>query len=103
MNLNGTGKRTIQSEFGEAEIGIPRDRNGAFEPQFIQPDQTRFTGFDGKILSLYARGMTTRSHALVPAGTKAWEGRTGGSMRCTPSCISMREPNGDRTRMLRIR
>jgi len=57
---NGTSKKTIKGEFGEAEIGIPRDRNGSFEPHLIEQGQTRFTGFDGKILSLYARGMTTR-------------------------------------------
>lgn len=57
---NGQSKKTIKGEFGEAEIGIPRDRNGAFEPQLIQKGQTRFNGFDDKILSLYARGMTTR-------------------------------------------
>lgn len=58
---NGTSKKTIKGEFGEAEIGILRDRNGAFEPQLIQKGQTRFNGFDDKILSLYARGMTTRN------------------------------------------
>jgi putative transposase len=94
---NGTSKKTIKGEFGEAEIGIPRDRNGAFEPQLIEKGQTRFTGFDGKILSLYARGMTTRdiqgqlqdlygvnvSHTLVSTVTeaveaerKAWQNRS---------------------------
>jgi len=57
---NGHFKKTIQGEFGESEIGIPRDRNGAFEPQLIPKGQTRFNGFDDKILSLYARGMTPR-------------------------------------------
>ncbi len=38
----------------------PRDRNGAFEPQIVQKGQTRFDGFDDKILSLYSRGMTVR-------------------------------------------
>lgn len=57
---NGTSKKTIKGEFGEAEIGVPRDRNSEFEPQFVPKGQTRFNGFDDKILSLYARGMTTR-------------------------------------------
>jgi putative transposase len=57
---NGHSKKTIKGEFGQAEIGIPRDRTGAFEPQLVQKGQTRFNGFDDKILSLYARGMTTR-------------------------------------------
>ena len=57
---NGTTKKTIQGDFGEAEIAVPRDRNGTFEPQLIPKHQTRFSGFDTKILSMYARGMTAR-------------------------------------------
>jgi putative transposase len=57
---NGHSKKTIKGEFGEAQIAIPRDRQGAFEPQILKKHQTRFDGFDDKILSLYARGMTTR-------------------------------------------
>ena len=57
---NGHSKKTIKGEFGEAEIAIPRDREGEFEPIIIQKRQTRFDGFDDKILSLYARGMSTR-------------------------------------------
>ena len=57
---NGHSKKTIKGEFGEAEIAIPRDRNGAFEPVILQKGQTRFDGFDGKILSLYSRGMSVR-------------------------------------------
>jgi putative transposase len=57
---NGYSKKTIKGEFGEAEIAVPRDRNGEFEPLIVKKGQTRFNGFDDKILSLYARGMTTR-------------------------------------------
>lgn len=57
---NGHSKKTIKGEFGEAEIAVPRDRNGAFEPVIVAKGQTRFDGFDGKILSLYARGMSVR-------------------------------------------
>lgn len=57
---NGHSKKTIKGEFGEAEIAIPRDRNGAFEPMIVAKGQTRFDGFDGKILSLYSRGMSVR-------------------------------------------
>ncbi len=60
---NGHSKKTIKGEFGEAQINIPRDRNGEFEPQIVKKGQTRFDGFDGKILSLYARGMSTRDIA----------------------------------------
>ncbi len=51
---NGYSKKTIKGEFGQAQINIPRDRKGEFEPQIIQQGQTRFDGFDDKILSLYA-------------------------------------------------
>jgi putative transposase len=57
---NGTSTKTIKGEFGQAEIAIPRDRAGTFEPQFISKGETRFEGFDSKILSMYARGLTTR-------------------------------------------
>jgi len=57
---NGHSQKTIKGEFGQAEIAIPRDRNGEFEPIIVKKGQTRFDGFDDKILSLYARGMTTR-------------------------------------------
>ena len=94
---NGHSKKTIKGEFGKAEIAVPRDRNGEFEPIIVQKGQTRFNGFDDKILSLYARGMTTRdiqeqlqdlygvevSHTLisnvteaVEAERKAWQNRS---------------------------
>lgn len=57
---NGHSKKTIKGEFGEAEIAIPRDRDSEFEPIIVKKHQTRFDGFDDKILSLYARGMSTR-------------------------------------------
>jgi putative transposase len=57
---NGTSAKTVKGEFGEAVIKVPRDRNSSFEPQILKKHQTRFDGFDDKILSMYARGMTTR-------------------------------------------
>src|ERR1700757_1802771 len=57
---NGTSSKTILTENGEIAIAIPRDRAGSFEPQLIAKGQTRFDGFDDKIVSLYARGMTVR-------------------------------------------
>jgi putative transposase len=57
---NGTSSKTLKGEFGELELEIPRDRTSTFEPQILPKHQTRFTGFDDKIVSLYARGMTTR-------------------------------------------
>jgi putative transposase len=57
---NGTSAKTVKGEFGELVVETPRDRNSTFEPQILGKHQTRFDGFDNKILSLYARGMTTR-------------------------------------------
>ena len=57
---NGKSRKTLKGEFGELPIEIPRDRHGSFEPQIIPKHQTRWDGFDQKILSLYARGMTVR-------------------------------------------
>lgn len=57
---NGRSRKTLKGEFGELPIEVPRDRHGSFEPQIIPKHQTRWTGFDDKILSLYARGMTVR-------------------------------------------
>ena len=57
---NGTSRKKLKGDFGEAEIAVPRDRNGTFTPQIVPPHQRRFAGFDDKILSMYARGMTTR-------------------------------------------
>jgi putative transposase len=57
---NGATPKTLKGDFGEMLIETPRDRNGSFEPQIIKKHQTRFDGFDDKILSMYARGMTTR-------------------------------------------
>ena len=57
---NGKGRKTLKGDFGEMELETPRDRNGSFDPQIVAKGQTRFTGFDDKILSMYARGMSTR-------------------------------------------
>jgi len=57
---NGNSAKTIKGTFGELALETPRDRNGTFEPQIIEKHQTRFTGFDKNILSLYSRGLSTR-------------------------------------------
>jgi putative transposase len=93
---NGTSAKTIKGSFGTMPIEVPRDRNGTFEPQIIEKHQTRFTGFDDNIISLYARGLSTREiqqnleeiyHVEVSAGlisnvtnevieeVKAWQNR----------------------------
>ncbi len=57
---NGYSKKTLKTSFGETEIKIPRDRNGEFEPQLVKKNQTTLTGdIEEKILSMYAKGMTT--------------------------------------------
>ena len=60
---NGHSLKTITGEFGEVEIAVPRDREARFVPQLIGKHQRRFPGMDERILSLYARGMTTREIA----------------------------------------
>ena len=57
---NGTSAKTVLTEDGEVAIEVPRDRAGTFEPRLIPKGQTRFDGFDDKIVSLYARGLTVR-------------------------------------------
>ena len=59
-NRNGYSDKTLKTDNGEIPISTPRDRNGTFEPEIVKKGQTRLTRFDDKILSLYARGMTTR-------------------------------------------
>src|SRR6266513_93788 len=57
---NGKSRKKLKGDFGEIEIEVPRDREGEFEPKIVPKHQRRFDGFDDKILSMYARGMTTR-------------------------------------------
>ncbi|MBC8193683.1 MAG: IS256 family transposase [FCB group bacterium] len=57
---NGHSPKTLKGDLGEIPIEVPRDREGSFKPQMIKKHQTRFDGFDEKIISMYARGMTTR-------------------------------------------
>jgi putative transposase len=57
---NGHSQKTVQGDLGEIKLTTPRDRDGTFEPHLIPKHQRRLTGFDEKILALYAKGMTTR-------------------------------------------
>src|SRR3546814_106337 len=57
---NGYGRKTVTTDTGKLEIDVPRDRHGRFDPQLIAKYQRRFPGFDDKIVSMYARGMSTR-------------------------------------------
>ena len=57
---NGSSQKTVTTESGKVVLDIPRDRNGSFDPVLIAKYQRRFPEFDTKIISMYARGMTTR-------------------------------------------
>ncbi len=57
---NGHSSKTVLSDEGKIEITTPRDRDGTFEPHLIKKNQTRITQMDSQILSLHAKGMTTR-------------------------------------------
>jgi len=57
---NGYGRKTVVTDTGKIDIDVPRDRQGSFDPQLIAKYQRRFPGFDDKIISMYARGMSTR-------------------------------------------
>lgn len=57
---NGYSQKTVKSQFGELEVDIPRDRNGEFDPKIIPKYQRDISGIEEKVISLYARGMSTR-------------------------------------------
>ena len=57
---NGYSKKTVTSSFGEIDLDIPRDRKGEFEPQIIKKHQTDISNIEDQVLSMYAKGMTTR-------------------------------------------
>ncbi len=74
---NGKSQKTLKGEAGEMTIEVPRDRNGTFEPKIVAKHQTRFEGFDAKILSMYALGMTVRDiqgHLLEMYGVEVSAG-----------------------------
>jgi len=57
---NGHRKKVLRTDFGEVPVDVPRDREGSFEPQLVKRYQRAIPGFDEKIISMYARGMSTR-------------------------------------------
>jgi putative transposase len=57
---NGTSGKTVLTDDGPLPLAVPRDRDGTFEPRLIAKHERRFTGFDDKVIALYARGLTVR-------------------------------------------
>ena len=57
---NGSFPKTIKGKRGQLQIDVPRDRSGDYQPRIVKKGQTRFDGFDDKIISMYSRGMTVR-------------------------------------------
>jgi transposase-like protein len=57
---NGASAKTVLTDDGPLRIEVPRDRQGSFEPLLVPKHERRFTGFDDKIIAMYARGMTMR-------------------------------------------
>lgn len=57
---NGYSSKTVTTGTGRIDLSVPRDRNATFEPKLVAKGQTRLSGFDDKVISMYARGMTVR-------------------------------------------
>lgn len=57
---NGKSSKKVRSVHGEIDLDIPRDRNGQFDPKLVKKGEKQLNGFDDRVISLYARGMTTR-------------------------------------------
>ncbi len=85
----------LLTQDGVIEIAIPRDRSGSFEPQLIAKGQTRFDGFDDKILSFHARGMTVpeiQGHLAELYGTDVSRPHQPGHRRSSRRGAGMAEP-----------
>lgn len=71
---NGYSKKTVTSSAGDIDLDIPRDRNGEFEPQIVKKNQTDISSIEDQVLSMYAKGMTTRDisdHLMSVYGVEA--------------------------------
>ncbi len=66
---NGTSGKTVMTEDGPLRIDVPRDRDGSFEPLLIGKHERRFTGFDDKIIAMYARGMPREMAKRMSSGS----------------------------------
>jgi transposase-like protein len=73
-NCNGHGSKTVVADDGELTIAVPRDRSGSFEPQVVPKGVSRLEGFDDRVISLYARGLSVheiRGHLRELYGIEA--------------------------------
>ena len=57
---NGHGRKSVLTDDGRLDLSIPRDRRGRFDPKLVEKHCRRLPGFDDKVISMYARGMSTR-------------------------------------------
>ena len=62
---NGYSKKTVVSSMGDIDLDIPRDRNGEFQPQIVKKNQTDISNIEDQVLSMYAKGMTTRDSSFI--------------------------------------
>ena len=92
---NGGTPKTVRGDFGEVEIETPRDRNSSFEPKIVAKRQTSVGNFSEAIVSLYARGMSTRE--ITCRRSTAWRSPRS-SFLASPSNYSNRSPSGKAAR-----
>ena len=83
---NGYFTKTVTTGDGPLELRTPCDRDGSFEPQLVKKNQTRITGMDNQILSLYAKGMTTRE--IVAAFKELYDADV------SPTLVVLHAPEG---------
>src|SRR5216683_1842661 len=93
---NGSSEKTLETDQGEMVVQVPRDRNATFEPQIVRKHQRRFAGFDDEIISMYARGTSTREYPGAPgrdvrSGSKPGAD-LGSDRRCSRGAESVAEP-----------
>ena len=69
---NGHSSKNVKTDTGPVDIRVPRDRAGTFEPRLVAKHQRRLEGFDDKVLSLYARGMSVRD-IQIHLGRRLWQ------------------------------
>ena len=97
---NGSSAKTVLAGDGPLRIEVPRDRAGSFEPVLIPKHERRFTGFDDKIVAMYARGMTMREIRASCWRAMGWRCRPNSSAR-SPTPSWPRSPPGRRGRWSR--